>query len=417
MCFNKFPYLLTNVRGTLEMLDHNWIFRNLSGVHNAARVTCEGRLTPGLQGRELVLNFVGRDVALEEELRNALSVRNPHIQQVWLDTRPRGVVDLTAEVRCLVEGEKKFSVGVRVRPQRDTTSIEPVHFPYRLDRIQGDLIYRDGHVDFERCKGEHGPANMPVKVAAEGYCDFQPDGHWLMHFEKLSVDQIRADRELSEALPDRLKKAFAELSPTGAMNLRGSLELEQTGRPGEPLRSRWNMRVGLQQNSLQCGGLLLENVCGEASFRGGFDGQHVQSRGDLTLDSASYKDYQFTGVMGPVWIDDRQVLFGAWVDRQEIAAAASGVAGPPQTPRMLTAGIFGGTLYGEGWVTLEPTPRYGMNITLTDASLGHCAREVMPGRQKLAGKILATADLTGSGRTRNTLSGKGQDRSLRGQRL
>ena len=208
VCFNGFPYLLTNVRGTLEMLDQNWVFRNLAGAHNTARVTCEGHLMPGLQGRELVLNFTGRDVPLEEELRNALSLRNPHIQQVWLDMRPRGVVDLTAEVRCLVE-EKKFSVGVRVRPQRETASIEPVHFLYRLDRIQGDLIYRNGHVDFERCKGEHGPVNMPVKVATEGYCDFQPDGRWLMHFEKLSVDQIRADRELSQALPDRLKKAVA----------------------------------------------------------------------------------------------------------------------------------------------------------------------------------------------------------------
>ncbi len=407
-CFNRFPYLLTNVRGTVEMLDQNWAFRNLSAVHGAARVTCEGHLLPGLQGRELVLNFVGRDVPLEEELRNALSMRNPHIQGVWLDMRPRGVVDLTAEVRCLVEGEKKFSVGVRVRPQRETASIEPVHFPYRLDRIQGDLIYRDGHVDFERCKGEHGPANMPIKVATEGYCDFQPDGHWLMHFEKLSADQIRTDRELSEALPDRLKKAFAELNPTGAMNLRGSLDLERTGRPGEPLRSRWDVRVGLQQNSLQCGGILLENVCGEASFQGGFDGQHVRSRGELALDSVSYKDYQFTRVMGPIWIDDRRVLFGPWVDGPENADAASGVAGPPQKPRLLTAAIFGGTLYGEGWVILEPTPRYGMSVTLTDANLAECAREAMPGRQKLAGKILATTVLTGSGRTRNTLSGKGR---------
>ena len=106
VCFNRFPYLLTNVRGMLEIIDHNWIFRDLSAVHNTARVTCEGHLMPGLQGRELVLNFVGRDVALEEELRNALSVCNPHIQQVWLDMRPRGVVDLTAEVRCLVEGRR-----------------------------------------------------------------------------------------------------------------------------------------------------------------------------------------------------------------------------------------------------------------------------------------------------------------------
>jgi hypothetical protein len=410
-CFNGFPYLLTNVRGTLEMLDHDWAFRNLSGVHSTARVTCEGHLTPGLKGRELVLNFVGRDVALEEELRNALSVRNPHMQQAWLGMRPRGVVDLTAEVRCMVE-EMKFSIGVRVRPQRETASIEPFHFPYRLDRIQGDLIYttRDGvgHVDFERCKGEHGPANMPVKVATEGYCDFQPDGRWLMHFEKLSVDQMRFDRELSEALPDRIKKAFAELSPTGAMNLRGSLDLERTGRPSEALRSRWDVSVGLQQNSLQCGPFLLENVCGKASFRGGFDGQHVRSRGELDLDSLSYKDYQLTRVMGPIWIDDRRVLFGPWVDGPENVDAASGVAGPPQKPQLLTAAIFGGTLSGEGWITLEPTPRYGMSVTLSDASLGQCAREVMPGRQKLTGKILATAVLSGSGRTRNTLSGRGR---------
>lgn len=128
-CFNGFPYLLTNVRGTLEMLDHNWVFRNLSGVHNTAHVTCEGHLMPGLQGRELVLNFVGHDVALEEELRNALSVRNPHMQQVWLDIRPRGVVDLTAEVRCLVE-EKKFNIGVRVgysaRRPRSSRPIFPI---------------------------------------------------------------------------------------------------------------------------------------------------------------------------------------------------------------------------------------------------------------------------------------------------
>ena len=35
-------------------------------------------------------------------------------------------------------------------------------------------------------------------------------------------------------------------------------------------------------------------------------------------------------------------------------------------------------------------------------------QEIVSGRQKLQGKILATADLTGSGRTRNALAGKGR---------
>ena len=40
--FEKFPYPLTNIHGTLDMLDHDWTFRNLVGMHNTARVTCEG---------------------------------------------------------------------------------------------------------------------------------------------------------------------------------------------------------------------------------------------------------------------------------------------------------------------------------------------------------------------------------------
>ncbi len=158
-------------------------------------MTCEGQLTPGLQGRELVLNFTGRDVPLEEELRNALSVRNPHIQQVWLDMQPRGVVDLTAEVRYLLE-DKKFSVGVQVQAATRDHVDRAGAFPLSARPDSGRTGLSRRARRFQQCKGEHGPVNMPVKVAAEGYCDFQPDGRWQMHFENLSVDQIHADREL-----------------------------------------------------------------------------------------------------------------------------------------------------------------------------------------------------------------------------
>ena len=222
--YNKFPYPLSDIRGTLEMFDGNWTFRNLEGSNDKARVTCTGRLTPGFEGTELVLNLVGRDVALKEDLRDALS---PHIQQVWRDLRPRGVVDLSAEVRYLVE-QKKFNVSVRAQPQPQNASIEPVHFPYRLDHLEGVLGYRDGHVTFDRCKAEHGS----VKVSAEGACDFLPDGRWNIHFAGLSADRLHADRELIQALPERLRKVVVELNPTGPVNLRGSVDFERTGPAG-----------------------------------------------------------------------------------------------------------------------------------------------------------------------------------------
>ncbi len=130
--YDRFSYPLTNVSGTLEMLDGAWTFRNLKGNNNAASVTGAGYLTPGLQGNELQLNFAAKDVPLEKDLSDALS---PNIQQVWYGMRPRGVVDLTTEIRYLVE-KKEFHVDVRAEPQRDSASIEPMYFPYRLDRLQ-----------------------------------------------------------------------------------------------------------------------------------------------------------------------------------------------------------------------------------------------------------------------------------------
>ena len=60
-----------------------------------------------------------------------------------------------------------------------------------------------------------------------------------------------------------------------------------------------------------------------------------------------------------------------------------------------------------GWVALGPEPTYAFNATLVDADLARCVREVATERHNLRGRILATADLKGSGRTRNTLSGGG----------
>ncbi len=107
--YAKFPYPLSNIRGQLEMFDHHWTFRNLEGVNDAARVTGQGHLTPTLQGNELVLLLAGKDVPLEEELRDALT---PNIRQVWHDLKPRGMVDLTAKVRYLSES-KQLSIDVR----------------------------------------------------------------------------------------------------------------------------------------------------------------------------------------------------------------------------------------------------------------------------------------------------------------
>ncbi len=403
--YEKFPYPLGNIRGTIEMLDDNWTFRDLEGTNDTGRVTCEGHLSPTPQGQELFLRFVGTDVPLEEELRDAL---RPNVQRAWNHFRPHGAVDLVAEVRYLCD-QKRLSVGVRAEPQCDSTSICPVYFPYRMDKLRGVLVYRDGHVELERLKAEHGP----VKMAAAGQCNFLPDGSWNFQFRGLSVDRLRLDRELVQALPGRLKKMISELKPTGSLDLRGSFGLEGGARPGDPVRSQWDLAIGFQQGSIDCG-IKLENLHGSVTLAGGFDGRHFHSQGELAIDSLTYKDYQFTQVTGPVWIDDQQVLLGSWVARRQNGRspgrASSPQRQPRQQPRPLCGKFCGGTVFGDGWIALGPVPKYGLHATLSQAELSHCAKEVMAGQQNLRGKITATLDLRGAGRSVHALEGRGNIR-------
>ncbi len=183
--------------------------------------------------------------------------------------------------------------------------------------------------------------------------------------------------------------------------------MERNGPLGEPLQSRWNLRLGSTQARIRCGGLPLENIHGEVALTGGCDGRQFSSRGELALNSLAYKDCHFSDVLGPIWIDDGRMLFGSLVDEQDHGAAAGALSGPRRPPRPITANLFGGKVLGKGWIAPGYEPGYAVDATLIGADLARCAQDLGAGRQNLRGKISATAALSGSGRSRNTLSGGG----------
>ncbi|MBN2475715.1 MAG: AsmA-like C-terminal domain-containing protein [Pirellulales bacterium] len=393
--YEKFKYPVSNILGTIDMLDDRWTFQDLTGENDTGRILCSGQMTPPAEDQQLVLHFTGVNVPLDAELRGALQ---PSIQQVWNRLRPRGIVDLQADVYYQY-AEKQISVSVAARTQPEHTSIEPVQFPYRVERLRGELKYRDGHVTLTDFRGEHGS----VKMAASGHCDFLPDGQWNLHLEPLYVDRLRVDRDLIPALPDRLKQAIVELKPTGPLYLRGTFELEGNARGDEPIRSRWNQTVFFTSGEIDYG-VKLENLYGSMTVAGGFDGRRFHSLGELAIDSLTYKDCQFTQVMGPIWIDDEQVLLGSHVGHWQNRNTAQSAQ---RKPRPITAKVFGGTVYGDGSVALGAQPRYRMHATLANADLSRCAQEVMAGRQNLKGSMIAAVDLWGIGRSINNLGGRG----------
>lgn len=387
--YDKFPYPLGDINGTVEVRDDSFVFHDdLRAVNDTARITCKGQLQPTEAGPEMTLLFHGENVPIDEELRDSL---NPGSQRLWNDMKPRGLLRLDTEVRYQLQ-QRTLNVWVRAEPVDDTASIEPTYFPYRMDKLRGTFTFADGRLQMEQLRAEHGR----TQLAASGECQIDPQGGWRLKLERLFVDRLTADRDLLHALPESLKKTTGSLAPEGMFNIRGNIMMAGGAVPGQPIDADWNVTFDCHNSALQCG-VPLSGIHGSLWLAGKSVGGKFESQGELKLDSVSYNDYQFTEVLGPIWIDNGQVLLGFWADRRR-----------GQKPeRRVTGKFYDGNVVADGWVVPGEEPEYAFLATLANGNLARFAQEQLPGAGKLSGEILATLDLRGKGKSRNNVAGRG----------
>ena len=387
----RFAYPIHNIRGTLDWSGEAWTCRELRGTNDTGEIECRGSFRPTPHGSELDVQLVGRNIALEDELRSALPV---HMQTAWQDLKPRGLVDLDADVRYML-ASKQLSLGLRATPVADTVSIEPRAFPYRLEAVQGQLVYRDGRLEFGRAPGPALRANHNgVELAARGSCTFAPAGSWQVSVDDLIVYRLRFDRDLQAALVPSVRDLVRKVDPHGTINVSGKLAI--AGQPEQKPKASWDLDVTFQQASLRAG-LGLNNIYGGVHLVGGFDGQQFGSRAELDLDSLTWRNVQLTEVSGPAWIDAQRVLVGSWAEKN--------VKG--RQPRPLVAKAYDGRVVGDAWILLAGTPRYALQGSIVEADLSRCAHELFAGQQQMLGKVQAGVNLRGSGEGLHTLAGTG----------
>jgi hypothetical protein len=401
MAYAGFPYPLSNVSGMLRMERGRWTIHEITGANDTGVVRCTGGLVPiGGDDGELTLHLSGRGVVLERELRDALP---SGMRRIWDDIDPRGNAEFTATVRHRVKA-RRTDVQLEATPQGDSVSIEPSWFPYRLERLRGRLVWRDGRLLFEDVRGEHDR----TAVATAGSCLFTPDGGWQVSFERLSADRFRLDHDVLQALPDGLRRAVAGVGLRGLLSLDGTLDIHSTastavagpgGRvesvPGPPAAS-WDVHLDMEQASLDVG-TPLDHVHGGIRLRGHSDGRTWRSQGDVDLDSAIVNGVQLTGVRGPLAMDDDGVRFG-------------GPAAGSEGPRRLTAQLAGGTLLADGSVAAGDGGRFAVSLAIGDADLARLATEATGVAHRYRGKVQAAVEVTGSRAGMHSLGGRGQVR-------
>jgi hypothetical protein len=387
--FARFRYPLANIRGTLEMLDHQWTFRDLEGTNSTGLIKCRGQMLPSGGGYDLTMHLDGLDIPLEDQLRDALK---PNLQKLWNELKPHGSVNLGIDLRYLT-ANKEFDLALSGEAGGEGISVEPDCFPYRLERITGAFSYRDNHADFRNLRALHGRTTL----ASHASFDVQPEGGWRFQLKDFSVDRLKVDRDLVGALPPKLKKVVSQLNPTGALNLRGQFELVGAARPETPATANWDVEFSMAQGGVDCG-VKFENVFGGVRLTGFNDGKHTQCHGELNIDSLNYKDFQVSEILGPMWIDDTRILLGTGAERPA----------PGKPSRRVTAKISGGTVAGDCAVLLGPTPQYSVRASLAEGDLARFVKEAGSPQKKLQGKVFGNVELSGTTQGLHTVSGRGK---------
>jgi hypothetical protein len=395
--YDKFPYPMESVNGTLKLSNGQWQITNVKGYNDGAEVVCSGNWNRDTQGRSrLDLHFVGRDIALDEdELRLALK---PEVRKVLNDLRPRGSVDQVVADLTYDSKLRKTTLDLRAekwkrrnRSEGRGISIEPAWLPYQMDDVTGTVRYRDGVLTLEKVTGRHG--DTTAQVAGSGR--FSPAG-WQMLLNEISVQRLKLDHDLLTALPPSLAKGLESLNLAGHLTLEGGIGLSSGNQPGQSLRANWNVYVDVVNGNLDCG-IKANNIHGSVRLIGESDHNGARSRGEIDVDSLIYKDIQFTDLRGPLWIDKTRVTFGRWAQP----------AGSTTQARRITAKVFGGAFETDAQVVFGTNSPFQLQMNLMRADLTRFAKEKAPRMRNFSGTAFAEVRMNGTANGTHTFRGGG----------
>jgi len=466
ICYDNFPYPVRGIYGTIEWNGTDWTFRDFYGDNESTRVRADGYLRKNNDDFALSLRFFATDLPLEGRLREAL--KKPSYREIFQSIRGSGKINVDAQILFFPTTNKLHVSFDATCDKVHGITICPVHFPYRIENVYGQISFDNGAFTVKNLKGR----NKDTKFASDVYCQFTPEGAWSMEITDLHIDQISVqDNDLLRAIPEHLRQFMKNLRMEGPLNFDGAIRFSKAY-AGAPLLTRWDTSLTLFQNAVSLG-VPIRNIAGRIHLLGENDSVRTAMRGELELDSAFYSGIQFLNITGPFLYDGQQILFGQNVamDTRQATRGQSFYRGqqtgsmPAETPtleqqiygkarrsssaegfadatdffdpykerrlnfettkqnyfspqaenRAVSASVFDGTAYCRGGILLGPkTVSYDVQMDLIDGGLSQFFRDyriAAPSggltRKNVSGLITASAKISGEGRNTDTLRGDG----------
>ncbi len=431
MRHDRFPYLIEGIRGKILSVNKAFRFEQLTGGNGIGKILCNGTWNPndGLNAR-----YVCNNIQLDERLRNAL---RPELKEVWDGFRPRGTVEMTTVDMTLPPGAADCNLIVNGTLHGETDgvrssnlSIYPTWFPFELNDLAGTLVVGDGKVQLREFQGRHGRTT----VVCNGDGSYSPDG-WDMRLSDMLATSLRADEPLMRALPDSLAQPIQYMKFNGLLNVNGTMTLAGHYRkPAHQFANQipktqfnqqhrsfvqqasavhtidsqsavtpnvsmgWDLRFDMNQAEMFLG-IPVKNVFGMFTLFGQYDGENVECRGEVDLDSLTIYDAQITKIRGPIWFDNYQALAGATINQLSTGqTTASSIEGE----------TYGGLIRLDAAISSDREGRFVIQTTLADADLKQLSQEFSPQMEHIQGRTFAALKMEGNASGSHTCRGSGE---------
>ncbi|MEM9826754.1 MAG: AsmA-like C-terminal region-containing protein [Planctomycetota bacterium] len=430
--YDKFPYRLYNVVGTLEINDDVTKLVGFRGSNaGAGTIQCRGSFDAA--DRQLDLRFDVSKIALDRPLRDSLPAEP---QRVWDAIGPSGMLDhLQVDLSRIGDGPLMTKVNARQQTREivatQNLSLRPTSLPYRLDVTGGAVAFDGSEVRIDYLTAVHEAS----KLMASGHCRRDPGSRrWLLSVDVQDGSRVHPDSELIAALPATMRKAMRDLQLRGPINVRGwTTYLLPNERAEDPVID-WDLALQLEGNRIGDVGPV-HSIRGEIDVRGRRNETSLDAIGRIAIDSVHVLDQQVTQLEGPFRIHDDQLWLGASASTTDakvnpsaksnssalanrskpITSNRSDGRQADSIPETLRGRLFGGNLEVAGLVTLS-SGNFDVQTQLQNARLPSLLADFGQPDQGLSGQVAMVANLQGNLSKWQLLRGGGSGR-IRGANL
>jgi hypothetical protein len=203
LCYCKFQYPIEKLAGRIDFTKDSITLNNLTGKHDEVNLSFNGWTKGFGQNRIYDIRVTSESMSLDEDLYRALG---PKRKELWSTFSPNGFASIDYRFTRQSESEKKDELKVKLLEAKALYR----DFPYPLEDLTGELVFDNNSVVLSDLTSK---TNESV-IALNGRIEIRGKRKPLYDLS-IKLKNLSLDSKLETSLPERQKKFYKQLNPSG----------------------------------------------------------------------------------------------------------------------------------------------------------------------------------------------------------